>query len=65
MYIKLIIIFINRYNIIILIKITINITIYGNNYRSFNVNPHDYTNNPINYQSHTTALNFAHRTKRN
>jgi hypothetical protein len=39
--------------------------VYGNNLRTFNVNPHDYQNNPINYQSYSTALNFAGRTKRN
>ena len=38
--------------------------IYGTNLRSFNVNPHDYQNNPKTYQSHTTSLNFAHRMKR-
>ncbi len=38
--------------------------IYGTNLRSFNVNPHDYQNNPKHYQSHTTALNFATRCKR-
>jgi hypothetical protein len=40
-------------------------TVYGSNLRSFNVNPHDYQNNPKYYQSHITALNFAKRTKRN
>jgi hypothetical protein len=38
--------------------------IYGNNLRTFNVNPHDYQNNPKYYQSYSTSLNFAHRTKR-
>lgn len=39
--------------------------VYGNNLRTFNVNPHDYQNNPKTYQSHTTALNFAARCKKN
>jgi hypothetical protein len=38
--------------------------IYGNHLRTFNVNPHDYQNNPKTYQSYTTALNFATRCKR-
>jgi hypothetical protein len=38
--------------------------IYGNNLRSFNVNPHDYQNNPKTYQTYNTSLNFAHRMKR-
>lgn len=38
--------------------------VYGNNLRSFNVNPHDYQNNPKTYQTHTTALNFAARCKK-
>lgn len=38
--------------------------IYGNNLRTFNVNPHDYQNNPKTYQSYNTALNFGVRCKR-
>lgn len=27
------------------------------------MNPHTYQNNPENYQTHTTALNYGKRTK--
>lgn len=37
--------------------------IYGNHLKTFNVNPHAYTNQPENYQTHTTALNYGKRTR--
>lgn len=37
--------------------------IYGNHLKTFNINPHASSNDPKYYQTHTTALNFAKRTK--
>ncbi len=37
--------------------------IYGNHLKTFNVNPHVYTNKPEYYQTHTTAINYGKRAK--
>lgn len=37
--------------------------IYGNHMKSFNIGPHTSGNDPKYYQSHTTTINFAKRTK--
>ena len=39
--------------------------IYGNHLKTFNINPHCYTNDQKYYQTHTTALNYGKRTKLN
>jgi len=38
---------------------------YGNNLKTFNMNPHIRGNEPKNYQTHQTAINYSKRTKLN
>lgn len=36
---------------------------YGNNLKTFNINPHIKSNNPTYYQTHQTSISFAKRAK--
>lgn len=38
---------------------------YGNNLKTFNMNPHIRGNEPKHYQTHYTAINYSKRTKLN